>query len=287
MSSTGNPLWLLAPLLAFAVIAIGRRELQLPGAWRRAIQRDLQAFLAATVEDVRSPFRRAVLVLLWLLLGAALARMSLGHVDMPQLRNLDARVVVIDLGLTDADVDRVAAARYLIESADNVPTAVVAVTERAFDVVPITRDDAHLDRYLQVLTRDIMPIEGRSLATGIERAMALLDRGAIQARQIAVFTGGMPPGAGRLQAPGQDADQNVWLVLPDGDKPAWQEVADDLGVPLIGDQESQVMLDDFEQRRQAAAAKAVSVRERQDITPWLIAFTLPLWLLLFFRRRPE
>lgn len=287
MSGTGNPLWLLAPLLALAVILFGRRELHLPGAWRRAIQRDLQAFLAATVADARSPFRRLFLVLLWLLLGAALARMSLGQVDVPQLRNLEARVVVIDLGLPDAAADRVAAARYLIESTDDVPTAVVAVTERAFDVVPITRDEAHLDRYLQVLTRDIMPIEGRSLATGIERAIAILDRGGIQARQIAVFTGGMPPAAARPQVPGQGADQNVWLVLPDEDKPAWQDVAADLGVPLISDRESQAMLDDFEQRRQEAAAKAVAVRERQDITPWLIAFMVPIWLLLFFRRRPE
>ncbi|MEZ5931104.1 MAG: hypothetical protein R3F54_03995 [Alphaproteobacteria bacterium] len=287
MSSTGSPLWFLAPLLAFAVIAIGRCELHLPGAWRRAIQRDLQTFLATTVEEVRSPYRRIVLLVLWLILGAALARVSLGHVDMPQMRNLDARVIVIDLGLPDAVADRVAAARYLIESTEDVPTAVVAVTERAFDVVPITRDQAHLDRYLQVLTRDIMPIEGHALATGIERAIAILDRGEIQARQIAVFTGGAPPGGDRLQAPEQDADDNVWLVLPDADKAAWQGVAEDLGAPVIGDGESQAMLDDFEQRRRAAAAKAVPIRERQDITPWLIGLTLPIWLLLFFRRRAE
>jgi hypothetical protein len=287
MSSIGNPLWFLVPLLAIAVIAVGRRELQLPGAWRRAIQRDLQAFLAATVEEARSPLRLIILITLWLLVGAALARMNLGHIDMPQLRNLDARIVVIDLGLPDAAADRVAAARYLIDSAEDVPTAVVAVTERAFDVVPLTRDDTHLDRYLQVLTKDIMPIEGRSLLIGIERAVAMLDRGGIQARQIAVFTSGKPPTLGRFQKPERDTDQNIWLVLPDGAKDAWRDFADALDATLIGDRESPILLDDFEERRREAAAKAVSIRERQDITPWITALILPIWLLLFFRRRPD
>lgn len=287
MPTIAFPLWFLAPLLAIAVIVIGRRELQLPGAWRRAIQRDLQGFLAGTVEETRSRHRLLALAALWLLLGAALARISLGHVDMPQLRDLDARIVVIDLGLADAAADRVAAARYLIDGADGVPTAVVAVTERAFDVVPLTRDAGHLDRYLQVLSSDIMPIGGRSLLSGIERAVAILDRGGIQARQIVVFTAGKPPSLGRFQKAERDADHNIWLVLPDDAKGAWQDFADTLEVELIGDRATGALLDDFEERRREAAARALSVRERQDVTPWIIALILPLWLLLFFRRRPD
>lgn len=287
MPSIGHPLWLLAPLLAMAVLAVGRRRVQLPGAWQRAVQDDLKTFLAATVQQVRTPWRGVALIALWLLLGAALATISLGQIETPKLRNLDARIVVIDLGVPEIAQDRIAAARYLIDSADDVPTAVVAVTEHAFDVVPLTRDDTHLDRYLQVLTKDVMPVAGRSLLTGIERAVALLDRAGIQARQITVFSGGPPPPIGRFQMPERTGDHNIWLVLPDNAEAAWSGLADELDATLISDRETPSVHQDFEALRRDAAAKAVSIRERQDITPWLILLLMPLWLLLFFRRQPE
>lgn len=287
MPSISHPLWLLAPVLALAVLVIGRGYVQLPGTWNRAIQGELQAFLAASVQHVRAPWRGLALIVLWCLLAAALATISLGQIETPKLRNLDARIVVIDLGVPDIAEDRIAAARYLIDSADNVPTAVIAVTEHAFDVVPLTRDNTHLDRYLQVLTRDVMPIEGRSLMLGIERAIALLDRAGIQARQITVYTGDMPPSVGRFQMPERNRDQNIWFVLPENAKATWQDLAGDLGATVIDDQETEALHRDFEDRRQEAAARAISTRERQDITPWLIILLLPLWLLLFFRRHPE
>ena len=287
MPSIGHPLWLLAPLLALAALAIGRRQMQLPGGWRRAIQGDLQAFLATAVRQTRSTSRSVTLITLWLLLGAALATITLDQIEAPKLRNLDARIVVIDLGLPELAADRVAAARYLIDNSDAVPTAVVAVTEHAFDVVPLTRDDTHIDRYLQVLTKDVMPVEGRSLATGIERAVALLDRAGIQARQITVFTGGMPPSIGRFQKPERTRGHNIWLIVSENAKPAWQEFAEGFDATLISDQETAAVYEDFEKRRREAVAKAVSIRERRDITPWLIGILLPLWLLFFFRRQPE
>ncbi len=287
MPGIGQPLWLLVPVLALAALAIGRRQMQLPGGWRRAIQGDLQSYLATTVQRARSPLRRVALFALWLILGGALATITLGQIETPKLRNLDARIVVIDLGIPEIAEDRVAAARYLIDTSDTVPTAVVAVTEHAFDVVPLTRDDAHIDRYLQVLTKDVMPVEGRSLALGIERAVALLDRAGIQARQITVFTGGMPPAIGRFQKPERTQDHNIWLVVPERAKPAWQNFASDFDATLIDDQGTTAVHDDFEKRRQEAAVKAVSIRERQDITPWLIALLLPLWLALYFRRQQE
>lgn len=287
MPSIGHPLWLLAPLLALAVLAIGRRQAQLPGAWQRAIGDNLRSFLAGTVRQVQTMWRSLAFFILWILLGAALATISLGQIETPKLRNLDARIVVIDLGVPALAEDRIAAARYLIDSSSDVPTAVVAVTEHAFDVVPLTRDESHLDRYLQVLTKDVMPVEGRSLLTGVERAVALLDRAQIQARQITVFTGGEPPAIGRFRKPERTENHNVWLVLPEKTHAAWQNFANELDATLIDDRDTQDLHDDFEERRQDAAAKAVSIRERQDITPWLIAFLLPLWLLLFFRRQSE
>lgn len=287
MPSINDPFWLLAPLLAIALLVVDRRHGQLPGAWHRAIGNDLQSFLARTVQQLGDPWRVALMLSLWFILCAALATIGFGQVETPKLRNLDARIVVIDLGVPEASSDRITAARYLIDRADDVPAAVVAVTEHAFDVVPLTRDASHLDRYLQVLTNDVMPIEGRSLLTGIERAIALLDRAGIQARQITVFTGSEPPSIQRFQKPERTQDNNIWLIVPENADARWQDFASELDARLVDDQQTQVIHTDFEERRQDAAAKATSIRERQDITPWLIAIAMPLWLMSFFRRRLE
>jgi len=286
MPSIANPLWLLLPLFGFAALMIfGQRNLLLPRSWHRVIEGDLQIYLGASVESVRSRSRRILLFCLWVGLAAALSTISLGLVETPKLRNLDARIVVIDLGIPDASQDRISAARFLIDSADDVPTAVVAVTEHAFDVVPLTRDDAHLDRYLQVLTSDVMPIEGRSLLTGVERAVALLDRAGIQARQITVFTGDTPPPIASFQKPDQTTDHNIWLILPDEASANWRTFANSLDARLATDRDIAIIQDDFETRRRDAATKAISIRERRDVTPWLLILLLPLWLWLFCRRQ--
>ncbi len=287
MPSIGHPLWLLAPLAALAIVSMGRSVVELPGTWHRAIENNLQSYLAGSVTSAPAQWRLAAVFVIWLLLSAALATISLGHTETPKLRNLDARVVVIDLGVPEIADDRIAAARYLIDSAKDVPTAVVAVTEHAFDVVPLTRDANHLDRYLQVLTKDVMPVQGRSLLFGVERAVALLDRAGIQARQITVFTGGVPPELGRFQRPDRSQEQSIWVILPGDPSSAWQALASGMGATLVDDHGASAVHADFEERRREAASKTVSLRERQDITPWLILMLMPLWLLLFFRRRPD
>jgi hypothetical protein len=287
MPVIANPWWLLAPLMAIVLIGFGRRHADLPGAWHQAIDQGLQSILAHTVEQVRRRPTLLALASLWILLAAALATISFGQTTAPTLRNLYARVVVIDLGLGEGSADRVAAARYLIDNDKNVPTAVIAVTERAFDVVPLTRDHAHLDRYLQVLSPDVMPLDGRLLLRGVERAVALLDRAGIQARQIAVFTSGTPPPIGRFQKPERAGFQNIWLIQPDRVGDDWRAFGDKLDASFATDREIATVQDDLEARRYDAAAKAVSIRERRDLTPWLIGLLLPLWLLVFFRRRTD
>ena len=287
MPSIGHPIWLLAPVFALAIMALRRHVLALPGTWHRAIDNALHPYVANSVATNLPPWRRAVILAIWLLLSAALATISLGHIETPKLRDLDARVVVIDLGVPEIAEDRIAAARYLIDSTKDVPTAVIAVTEYAFDVVPLTRDASHLDRYLQVLTGDVMPVQGRSLLIGIERAIAMLDRADIQARQITVFTGGAPPETGGFPFPDRSREHNIWLILPDEASSAWQALASQMGASLVDDLGTSAVQVDFEKRRQEATAKTVSLRERQDITPWLILMLMPLWLLLFFRKRSD
>lgn len=287
MPVIANPWWLLIPLLAALLLRFGHHHLELPGAWKRAIDPGLQGLLSGTVKRIQRQTALIAFIIAWILLAACLATISFGQTSVPTMRNLYARVVVIDLGLGEPSRERVAAARYLIDNDRNVPTAVVAVTERAFDVVPLTRDDAHLDRYLQVLTPDVMPIEGRSLMRGVERAILLLDRAGIQARQIAVFTDGPAPPVGRFLKPENPSLQNVWIVHPDTAGDDWQKFGGYVDAHFATDLDLSVMQDDLEERRNEAAAEAISIRERRDLTPWLILLLLPLWLMIFFRRQAD
>ena len=287
MPVVANPWWLLVPLLALLLIRLGHRQIDLPGTWQRAIEPELQRLIASTVERMRRPSTLLAFLAVWLLLAASLATISFGQANVPAVRNLYARVVVIDLGLGGESGDRVAAARYLIDDNRSIPTAVIAVTEHAFDVVPLTRDYAHLDRYLQVLTPDVMPNEGRSLIRGIERAMTLLDRAGIQARQIAVFTDTSPPAVGRFLKPENPSFQNVWIIKPKPPDDDWQRFGDYVEATFATDQDTSLIQEDLEERRHEAAAKAVSIRERRDLTPWLILLLLPFWLLIFFRQQAD
>ena len=287
MPSIGYPLWLLAPLIGLAAMSWGHYRRTLPGTWPRAIDDGLQAYLAESVISAPAPWRRLAYMVLWILMSAAIATISLSPIETPKLRNLEARIVVIDLGVPEIADERIAAARFLIDSSNDVPTAVVAVTEHAFDVVPLTRDTTYLDRYLEVLTKDVMPVQGRSLLTGIERAMALLDRADIQARQITVFSGGNPPQIGRFQMPNRDQRENIWLVIPHDEAGAWQTFASAMDAMVVNDRDTSAISADFEERRREATAKSVSSRERHDLTPWLILMLMPFWLLLFFRRQPD
>jgi hypothetical protein len=289
MPAIAAPFWLLTPLLLLLLLAAAARlapvRSGLPGFWPRAVAPALRAYLGRSVVQIGGRQRAALLLLLALLLGAALSGISLGEAETPSLRDLHARVLVIDLGLGDASAGRVAAARRLVDRSKEVPTAVVAVTGRAFDIVPLTRDHAYLDRYLGVLSREVMPIDGRSPMAGIARAAALLRRAGIEAPQIVLLSGAAPPPAGGFLRPEDLAAAHLWLLPGDGDPAAWNAYAERVDARLAADEAIGPLLDDLERRRLAAVAGAATIRERRDLTPWLILLALPFWLSAFCRRR--
>lgn len=73
--------------------------------------------------------------------------------------------------------------------------------------------------------------------------------------------------------------------MPDDADAKWLNFAEVFDAKLATDRDIAAIQEDFEVRRLDAATKAVPIRERRDLTPWLIAFLLPLWLWLFFRRQ--
>ncbi len=279
-----HPWWLLAPILLLLMVVLTPRSLELPGEWSRAIGSNLRQFLAGGVTMSGRRRRLSPVVLLWVFLAAALATISFGQKDAPALRNLHARVVVIDLGLDEPGRSLVDRARHLLEQTDAVPTAVVAVTGHSFVVVPFTTDFRHIDRYLQVLDTEVMPVDGRAAALGIDRATALLRDNDIVEGQIIVFTAQTPPvDSIEVESSALDAEP-IWFVVDRPLHKAWQRYASQFGARIVDPTNAARIHTDLERRRQRAVASTASIRQRRDLTPWLIAVVMALWLLMFFRR---
>lgn len=279
-----SPYWLLAPLGLVLLVLLTPQSLELPGEWSRAISTNLREFLSSGVNLASRRHRLSPVILLWIIMAAGLASISLGQMDVPALRNLHARVVIIDLGISTNGRRQVDRARQFLDRTDAVPTAVVAVTSHAFVVVPFTTDFRHIDRYLEVLDPEVMPIDGRAPGLGLDKSLALLRDNDIMAGQIIVFADEMPP-VDAFEVEELDLDPiPIWFVIDEVQHDNWRRYASQLSARIVKPADVDNVNDDLKQRRQRAMAGSASIRQRRDLTPWFIGFAMLLWLFIFFRR---
>lgn len=286
MTSPGitHPLWLLAPLLLGVLVLASPTVTLLPGSWSKTIAQKLQPFHSRGVAAINRLHRLIAVGLLWLLISAALAAITFGHTQGHQARNLHARVIVLDVADPTSTKSLAVQARVLLDQSHSVPTAIVAVTSRAFVVVPFTTDHRHIDRYLQVLHEDVMPIEGQLPWRGIERAAELLSANDIRAGQIVLYTNSAPPIDALFSTAVVTANSQIFLMLSAELKSVWNRYASQVDARTLTPTDIDPLSDDLEHRRQRVLDKSGSLRQRRDLTPWLIMSALPLWLIVFFRR---
>ena len=193
----GAPLLLLLLLPLAAIFWLTRRRgglllSHLPGHWDRIVEPGLRAFLARRIPE-RSKGQLTLCLAISVLLVLALARPGIETEDSADYGNLSGRVIVLDLGAGIDVRDQRLFAQRLLEASPGVPAAVVAVSGDAFDIVPLTTDQAQVSRYLQVLHPSMMPAPGRALNLGAAHGEAVLERAGVVAGQVVLVTGGVPP----------------------------------------------------------------------------------------------
>ncbi len=252
---------------------------RLPGDWSRIVEPALQPFMARrAATGSRAPV--VLMLFVWTLLVLALAQPSIDTGKTSDYANLAGRVIVLDLG-SGADVhnQRLAVIR-LIESAPKVPTAIVVATSESFEAVPMTTDRAHLERYLQVIDADVMPVAGRSLDLAAAHGEGLLARASIIAGQVVVISGGSAPRGTTAMPP-------RWpraLVVASGKLSDWRAYGDRTRARLT-DVDGLAPISNDLQRDIARASRQGDRQARRDLAPWLAGMALALWLALFRRRR--
>ncbi len=277
-----NPLALLLLLPAFALVGWltlwrSQAAMSLPGHWHRIIDAPMQAFMA---QQVVSQNRLPVVLWLaiWTLLVLGLARPILDLGEPTTYGNLAGRVIALDLG-ADVDVESQRLIAYrILDAAPTMPTALVVATAEAFDIVPFTTDRAHLDRYLQVIKPEVMPVSGRAPGIAITHAESLLARAELVVGQLVLVTGGGVP-AGDVTAAG---DWLRALVVDRDSLSNWEGYADRIDARLTDEAAIHAVINDLNSKV-ADALRDSDEAADFALGPWLIGGAALLWLL-FFRR---
>lgn len=278
-----RPWWLLLAALVLPLLFIGSRQASgLPAAWSRLVAPTLQAYLGRWLPtDKRTASRMAYAALL-LLLAAGLADISLGTTERLPARALHARVLIIDTAMLPEAPQILFSARRLATAAPDIPTAIIAASESAYDVVPLTTDPVQLDRYLQVLGPSLMPDPGRRLHPTIERAANMLNQAGILAGQIIILSAGSAPPTARESPRGR---ASLSLLLARNTDQPWRDYAHSIGAQIAGVGDVDSLNSTLLERRDRNARQLSAIQEGRRLTPWIIGACMPLWALLFFRRR--
>ena len=126
----------------------------------------------------------------WVLAVVALAGPAWERLPVPAFRSEEALVVAFDLSrsmdATDVEPSRLARARLklldLLEWRTAGQTALVVFSTHAFTVTPLTTDTRTIAALAGAVNTDIMPTQGSSLSSGLEKAATLLRQTGLKRR---------------------------------------------------------------------------------------------------------
>lgn len=178
-----RPPWLWALLLLIPGVLLAWRRSRAAG-WTRVVDAHLLPHLLEPGHARRGVVRAAPALLAYALAVLALAGPSVGRAPAPAWQVRMPLVIVLDLSsaarATDIAPNRLAIARQSITDAlrlrAGAPVALVAFSGAPFTVAPLTDDAANVAVFLDALSPDVMPLDGRRTDAALRHAADLLAR---------------------------------------------------------------------------------------------------------------
>jgi Ca-activated chloride channel family protein len=167
------------------------------GGWRTVVDAALRAHVLAEPEILRESRWPLIAALsAWTLAVSALAGPAWERLPVPAFRSEEALVVAFDLSrsmdATDVEPSRLARARLklldLLEWRSSGQTALLVFSTHAFTVTPLTTDTRTIAALAGAVNTDIMPTQGSSLSSGLEKAAALLRQTGLSNGEILAIT---------------------------------------------------------------------------------------------------
>ena len=250
----------------------------LPGTWGAVVAPRFRAIVAgqSRLAAAQAPFLTLTVAIL---VAMSLTRPGLDLQDPEGFSGVGGRVVVMDIG---ADLTRHRQFLDQLHGADRMTsTAIVAVSGDAYRVTPFTTDQAYIDRYVRVLSADMMPRPGQQPHLGLANAERLLDEAGFLVRQV-IFLSKRPAPPDIVAVPTASADR---IVIDLSDGTSWRDWAEAQQAEIVGRDAIAPLTSNFTAATRAAA-RAELPDARFDLTPLLITLATALFLLKF-RRREE
>ncbi len=220
-----RPLCLLAlPLLWGLVFWLARRRAG-SGDWVGVIDPELLTALrldganTGAVSRVTAPW--PWLGLVWSLAVLALAGPSWQQDTTPAYRAPAAWVVVLDLSpsmeAADQTPNRVTRARYALDdvlgAAHDARVGMVAFSDEAYTVTPLTQDVATIRALLPSLAPDMMPTPGDHLAPALAQAQKLLAASGAKDKRIVILSDGFDDPAASMALAAKLRKQGVEISV--------------------------------------------------------------------------
>ncbi|MDQ6993488.1 MAG: VWA domain-containing protein [Mariprofundus sp.] len=191
---------LLLPLWLLLIYAYWHKQHHESG-WSKMCDPALLNYLVG--ESVKQSRRSPRLALLLGLVGSLLILALAGPVyqQLPQAvyRAQSAMVIVLDLSRSmdaaDLKPSRLKRAKQqlqdILKARKEGQTGLVVFAGSAFDVVPLTTDNRAIIALLPSLDTTMMPVQGSLASAGIEHALAMLKRAAVEHGSVVMLTDGV------------------------------------------------------------------------------------------------
>ncbi len=205
-----HPLWLLAliPLAALLWLLYQYKSGSGSQVWDKVIDANLLPLLLSGNDSKTS---RSLFYLLgagWLITVVALADPVWQKIPRPIFQTNAARVIVLDLSrsmlVPDLKPSRLARARFKIEDIlsrkEEGQIGLVVFAGDAFTASPLTRDADTIRSLLQVLSPEIMPVQGSRADLGLAKAHELLTQAGINNGQVLLIADGVVGNLAEKQA---------------------------------------------------------------------------------------
>ena len=249
---------------------------QLPGAWQRIVSARLRPLIAER-SQLGASATPVLCLAVCAIIVVALSRPGLDSEENDDFVTLAGRVVVLDVG---SDLARHRhALDAIFRAGPGVATAIVAVSGDAYRIVPFTTDKAQIDRYVRVLSSDMMPDPGQRPHLGLARAEQILTSAGYLVRQVVLLTA-RPAPPRIVEIPSTDSQRYVVPLDPAVDWAAW--AAAQSATDMQREDIDRIASDLERSARDMARAELPG--SRWEFTTFLIALAGVVSLLLFRRR---
>ncbi len=185
----------LLPLVAIFLVLLRNQQQQ--AAWQRVVDPELAPHVLEDQKSQRKSIVLFILSILWFISVFALAGPSWEQPLQTVYKKINARVIALDLSpnmnAQDLEPSRIARARYkiidLLQQLQQGQVGLVAFTDEAYVVSPLTEDAATISAMVPQLKPSIMPTRGNDISSGLNLAGKLIKQAKIPNGEIILITG--------------------------------------------------------------------------------------------------